>query len=102
MAEIKLKPRTEHDGREFTVPHEDLYRSMRRFLDDLKRAERDYREEVVAIRAKLGVPAVYTETVDVQRYSLAIQVFAAATIEAVISLYAVLIFGGENHDKHFR
>jgi len=102
MSEINLKPRSEHVGREFTAPHEDLYRAMYRFRDDLRRAEREYREEVVAIREKLGVPAVYTETVDVHRYSLAVQVFAAATVEAAISLYAVVVFGGENHDEHFR
>jgi hypothetical protein len=89
-------------GRTFLVPHEELYNVMKRFERDMKRAESDYHEEVAAIRSKLGVPAVYSETVDVERYSLAVQVFAAATMEATISFYAVLRFGGEKHDDYFR
>jgi hypothetical protein len=89
-------------GRTFLVAHEELFNVMKRFERDMKRAEHEYREEAAAIRSKLGVPAVYSETVDVERYSLAIQVFGAATIEATISFYAVLRFGGENHDEHFR
>jgi hypothetical protein len=75
---------------------------MRGFLKDLERAEREYRGEILDIRAKLGVDAPYTETRDVERYSLAIQLFAGATLEAAISLYAVAKFGGDKHDDHFR
>ena len=102
MTVENLNPRNEHVGRTLTAPHDELYRAMRGFLKDLERAEESYREEVIAIRKKLQVPAEYTETPDVERYSLAIQVFAAMTIEAAISFYAVLRFGGENHDDHFR
>ena len=96
-----LQPRHEHVGRELTIPYDGLYRHMRSFLKDLERAEEEYREEVKAIREKLRVPAFYQETRDVERYSLAVQVFAAFTIEALISFYAVLRFGGENYEKHF-
>src|SRR5437660_3887337 len=102
MTVENLHPRDEHVGRTFTAPHDDLYRAMRGFLNDLEGAEETYRKEVVAIRKKLQVAAEYTETPDVERYSLAIQVFAAMTIEAAISFYAVLRFGGEKHDDHFR
>jgi hypothetical protein len=102
MTGENLNPRDEHVGRTFTAPHDELYRAMRGFLKDLQGAEEAYREEVIAIRKNLQVPAQYTETPDVERYSLAIQVFAAMTIEAAISFYAVLRFGGENHDEHFR
>ena len=97
-----LHPRDEHVGRTFTAPHDELYRAMRGFLNDLKGAEETYRKEVAQIRAKLQIPVQYTETPDVERYSLAVQVFAAMTIEAAISFYAVLRFGGEHHDEHFR
>lgn len=102
MTVESLKPRDEHVGRTFTAPHDELHRAMRGFLKDLQGAEEAYREEVIAMRKKLQVPAEYTETPEVERYSLAIQVFAAMTIEAAISFYAVLRFGGENHDEHFR
>ncbi len=102
MTVENLHPRDEHVGRTLTAPHDELYRAMRGFLNDLERAEETYRKEVIAIREKLRVPAEYSETPDVERYSLAIQVFAAMTIEAAISFYAVLRFGGENHDEHFR
>jgi hypothetical protein len=95
-------PVTDQIGRQFTAPHHDLYRAMRAFMADLEGAEKEYREEVVAIRKKLGVPAQYTETFHVERCSLAVQVLAAAAIEAIISLYAVLRFGGHYHDRHFR
>ena len=94
-----LHPRDEHVGRTFTAPHDELYRAMRGFLNDLKGAEETYRKEVAQIRAKLQIPVQYTETPDVERYSLAVQVFAAMTIEAAISFYAVLRFGGEHHDE---
>lgn len=74
---------------------------MHGFLKDLERAEEEYRQEVKAIREKLGVPAFYTETLGVERYSLAVQVFAAFAIEALIRFYAVLRFGGENYDQYF-
>ncbi len=96
-----LEPRHEHVGRELTIPYQGLYRHMHAFLKDLERAEAEYRQEVNAIREKLGVPAFYSETLDVERYSLAVQVFAAFTIEAAINFYAVLRFGGENYDEHF-
>lgn len=96
-----LQPRHEHVGRELTIPYDRLYRHMHGFFKDLERAEEEYRQEVKAIREKLGVPAVYTETRDVERYSLAVQVFAAFTIEALMSFYAVLRFGGQNYDKYF-
>lgn len=96
-----LQPRHEHVGRDLTIPYQGLYRHMHAFLKDLERAETEYRQEVGAIREKLGVAAFYSETLDVERYSLAVQVFAAFTIEATISFYAVLRFGGENYDKHF-
>lgn len=92
----------DHAGRDLSVPHEVLYRAMRRFLADLAGAEEAYRQEVAAIRDKFRIAAEYRETVDVQRYSLAIQVFAAITVEAAISFYAVLRFGGRSHDQHFR
>ena len=95
-------PRSDHTGRTLAVSHEQLYRAMRRFLTDLSRAEDEYRVEVSATRDKLGIAAEYEETPDVHRYSFAVQVFAAMTIEAAISFYAVLRFGGEHHDKHFR
>ena len=96
------QPRSDRVGRELATLHERLYRAMRGFLNDLERAEHEYRLEIAAQRAKFGVDARYTETTDVQRYSLAIQLFAALTTEAVISLYAVLKFGGDKHDDHFR
>jgi hypothetical protein len=102
MKRTNLTPRSDHVGRELTVPHEGLYRAMRGFLGDLEAAERAYREEVAAIRENMGIPAQYMETTDVERYSLAVQLFAAVTIEAVISFYAVLRFGGGKHDEHFR
>lgn len=102
MTVENLNPRDEHVGRTFTAPHDELYRAMRGFLKDLERAEETYREEVIAIREKLKILAEYTETPDVERYSLAIQILAAMTIEAAISFYAVLQFGGENHDDYFR
>jgi hypothetical protein len=102
MTPSDLHPRHDHVGRELSIPHEGLYRATRLFLEDLQSAEDSYRQEVLAIREKLGVPAVYRETDHVQRFSMAVQVFAAMTMEAVISFYAVLRFGGEKHDEHFR
>lgn len=102
MPAQELNPRNHHVGRTFTAPHDELYRAMRGFLKDLEKAEETYRMEVAEIRTKLRIAAEYTETPDVERYSLAIQVFAAMTIEAAISFYAVLRFGGEHHDDHFR
>src|SRR5258708_6931429 len=69
MQSPDLTPRSDHVGRELTVPHEGLYRTMRGFLADLDAAERSYRKEVAAIREKLGIPAQYMETTDVERYS---------------------------------
>ena len=102
MSPSDLNPRHNHVGRELSIPHEGLYRATRRFLEDLQSAEELYRQEVLAIRERLGVAATYVETEHVQRYSLAVQVFAAMTMEAAISFYAVLRFGGEKHDEHFR
>lgn len=102
MTAQNLNPRDHHVGRTFTAPHNEIGRAMRGFLKDLEEAEETYRKEVVEIRTNLQLPAQYIETPDVERYSLAIQVFAAMTIEAAISSYAVLRFGGENHDEHFR
>lgn len=96
-----LQPRYEHVGRELTIPYDGLYRHMHSFLKDLERAEEEYRKEVKAIRQKLRVPAFHSETRDVERYSLAVQIFAAFTIEALISFYAVLRFGGDKYDKYF-
>lgn len=98
----KLTPRSDHVGRQLTVPHESLYRAMRGFFDDMKAAEEAYRQEVKAQREKLHIPAVYRETPAVERYSLAVQLFAALTVEAAVSHYAVLRFGGEHHDELFR
>lgn len=98
----KLTPRSDHVGRALTVPHEGLYRAMRSFLADMGASEEAYRREVAAIREKLRVPAQYRETTEVERYSLAVQLFAGVTIEAVISFYVVLRFGGEKHDELFR
>jgi hypothetical protein len=46
-------PANQHVGRKITIPYSGLYRSMLGFLDDLDRAEVEYRDEVAAIRAKL-------------------------------------------------
>jgi hypothetical protein len=102
MPAESLNRRDEHVGRTFTAPHNELYRAMHGFLKDLAEAEESYRQEVAEIRSKLRIAAEYSETPDVERYSLAIQVFAAMIIEAAISFYAVLRFGGEKHDDHFR
>ncbi len=75
---------------------------MRGFLFDVERAEAEYRQEVEAIKAKLGVHATYSDTPAVMRYSAATQLFAAITVDALISLYVVLKYGGENHDKVLR
>ena len=96
------EPRHDRVDRQVATAHERLYHAMRAFLKDLERAEREYHAEVAAQREELGIDARYTETRDVERYSLAIQLFAGATIEAVVSLYAVLKFGGDKHDDHFR
>jgi len=55
----ELQPRQEHVGRELTIPFDGLYRHMHGFIKDLERAEKEYRQEVEAIREKLGVPAFY-------------------------------------------
>jgi hypothetical protein len=92
----------DHKGREISVPHAGLYRAMRRFLDDLTIAEAEHRHELNAMREKMGVAAEFIETPEIERLSWAVQIFAAMTIEALISFYAVLRFGGEHHDAHFR
>lgn len=102
MLADSLKPRDDHVGRTFTAPHDELYRAMRGFVKDLEDAEERYRREVADIRVKPKIPAEYSETPEVERHSLAVQVFAAMVIESAISFYAVLRFGGENHDDHFR
>ncbi len=102
MTKTPLSALSDFYGRAFAAVPDEYNRAMRRFLSDLRRSEDAYREEVVAQRSKLGVPAEYRDTPDVERYSLAIQIFAAMTVEAGISYYAVMRFGGELHDDHFR
>lgn len=94
--------RTEHVGRQLSAAHHEYDWSMRAFLADLGRAEKWQVENIAELRAKLGVAAEYSETRDIERFSLAVQVFAAIAIESAISFYAVLRFGGEHHDDHFR
>jgi hypothetical protein len=102
MTDSPLEARIDLVGRAFAAPQDDLNRAMRRFLRDMKQAEDEYRTEVAAQRETLKVPAEYSDTPDVERYSLAVQIFAAMTIEAGISFYAVMRFGGDPHDDHFR
>src|SRR5260221_3048498 len=68
----------------------------------MKRSKDGRREEVVPHRSKMGVTANYRDTPDVERHSLAIHIFPAMTVEAGISYYAVMRFGGELHRDHFR
>lgn len=102
MSGLEPLPSGGHVGRNITIPYSALYRAMRGFLSDLERAEAKYRGEIAAIRTKLGVDAVYVETPEVERYSSAVQLFAAMTVDALISFYAVLRFGGAHHDDQFR
>ena len=44
MTVENLHPRDEHVGRTLTAPHDELYRAMRGFLNDLERAEETYRK----------------------------------------------------------
>jgi hypothetical protein len=75
---------------------------MKRFGRDIAEAEQAAKREVAAIREKLGIAAEYQETTDVERFSLAVQVFATMTVEAAISCHTVVRFGGEHYDDHFR
>jgi hypothetical protein len=89
-------------GRALTIPFQGLYRATRGFLDDLRKAEASCQEEIAEIRSRLNLEAEYYEAPDIERLSLAVQVFAAVTVEAAVSFYAVMRFGGDNHDEHFR
>jgi hypothetical protein len=102
MTKQKPIPHEDLVGRALTIPFQGPYRATRGFLKDLTKAEAAYREEIVEIRSKLNVDAEYHDTPDVQRLSLAVQTFAALTIEAAVSFYAVMRFGGDNHGEHFR
>jgi hypothetical protein len=102
MTSLNPIPADRHVGLQITIPYGDLYRAMCGFLGDLDRAEADYRVEVSALRAKLGVAASYLETPEVERYSLAVQLFAAMTVDALVSFFVILRFGGAHHDDHSR
>ena len=86
-------PRTIPKGVGFGSSHAELFRATQQFLRDVERAEHEGREEADAIQKKFGIPAPYRPTVHVERYSVAVQVFAAMTLEAVIDMYAVVRFG---------
>jgi hypothetical protein len=88
-------PREVPRGISFGTYQEQLFRATREFVADVKRAEKEARDEAVQIRAKLGIPAEYRPDVHVERYSMAVQVFAALTAEATIDMYAVVRFGEE-------
>jgi len=86
-------PRPIPTGVSFGTYHEALFRAVREFLADVKRAEREAHEEVENIRKKLGIPAVYQPDIHVERYSMAVQVLVAMTLEGAIDLYGVVKFG---------
>src|SRR5260221_10994693 len=94
MTKTPLSALSDFYGRAFAAVPDEYNRATRRFLSDLRRSEDAYREEVVAQRSKLGVPAENRDTPDVERYSLALQIFAAMTVEAGIRYYAVVRFAG--------
>src|SRR6266540_3112109 len=95
-------PRPIPTGVSFGTYHEALFRAVREFLADVKRAEREAHEEVENIRKKLGIPAVYQPDIHVERYSMAVQVLVAMTMEGAIDMYGVVKFGEEDARKTWK
>ncbi len=96
------KPRAVPIGVSFGSYHGALFRAVREFLADVKRAEQEAHEEVGRIRERLGIPAEYQPDVHVERYSMVVQVLIATTIEATIDMYAVVRFGEDAARKTWK
>lgn len=86
-------PRAVPKGISFGSYHSPLFRATREFMKDVERAEQEVRDEVVRLRERLSMPAEFRPDIHVERYSMAVQVLAAMTIEAAVDIYAVVRFG---------
>jgi hypothetical protein len=95
-------PRTVPQQVGFSVPHAELFRACRVFWADLERAEAEGRADINALQTNLGVSVTYQETWQVEVYASTVHLFAALTAEAAIATYAVVRFGDQAFQKHFR
>jgi len=80
----------------------DLARGVFVLAEHMRVAESAYRDEVTAIQRNLGIAAEYSDTPNVELYSVLIQVLVALTIDAATAAYGVAKFGGDKFEKHFR
>lgn len=86
----------------YGVPQSELYAACERFWKDLERADKIGRADAAALSQALQIEYEYHGTWEVELYASAIHIFAAMTVEAVMNVFAVVRFGEQHFNAHFR
>ncbi len=97
----KTKPIARGAG--YTLPHIELYRATAQFLTDARRVVDIENEASKRLRKSLRINStVLGGNALIQHYSMAVQVFAAMTVEAALNTYGIARFEQQDFEKCFR